>query len=253
MRCRECSLIIWVGILCVGLNISAQDFQRPDPNRWYRLITRYNGSDERVGRCIQYFPSDSEHPDMLWSATPVDTTLAESDYQFWRFEPSPDDPDRYAMICKAAPHGYVDDVPTALDPSGRWIYVSESESASPDNKYGFIFVTSPTLSGVDSGTGYSYCAISTDASMASGYHYMNAGGPKQDYAINIWYETYSEDANEWSFAFAPRDGDGTSSICDVMCAPSDDEPIVCYDLSGRRVYHPTHGIYIINGRKILLR
>lgn len=235
---------------CMTASAIAQEFEKPDPNRWYRLITRYNGSDDRVGRCIQYFPPGSEHPDMLWSAMPVDSTSADYDYQFWRFVPSPENPDLYSMICRAAPDGFVDIVPTAMDPSGRWVYVSAPDASDEADRYGFSFVTSPTLSGVDSETGYSYCAISTDASTTSGYHYMNAGGPKQDYAINIWYETYSEDANEWSFAFAPDNG-GTASLEDLAVEIETEEPVY-YDLWGRRVEHPSRGIYICKGCKVLL-
>lgn len=118
-----------------------QGFQKPDPDKWYRLDTRYNGSDARVGRCIQYYPAGSEHPDMLWSAAPVAASDPAADYQWWRFVESPDSPGEYAMICKAAPSGYVNPEPTSVSNSGRWVYVTDASSADGAGKYGFIFIT----------------------------------------------------------------------------------------------------------------
>lgn len=51
--------------------VAAQTFEKPDSDTWYRLTTRYNGGDDRVGRCIQYFDAESEHPSLLWSAQPA--------------------------------------------------------------------------------------------------------------------------------------------------------------------------------------
>lgn len=110
-----------MALLAVPLpDITAQTFEKPDPESWYRLTTRYNGSDQRTGRCIQYYPAGSEHHDMLWSAAPVDLSSPDYDYQLWTFIPSPDNPDRYKMVCKADPDGFVNPTPTVLSPEGRW-------------------------------------------------------------------------------------------------------------------------------------
>lgn len=236
--------------ITVSTSAQTQEFQKPDPEKWYRLDTRYNGTDIRVGRCIQYYPESSEHPDMLWSAIPLPASDPQSDFQYWRFVESPDNPGKYAMICKADPNGYVNPVPTAYNNSGRWTYITDSDQEKPD-KYGFIFVTSQTLSGVDPNTGESYCAIATDE---SNNWYMNCGGVKQDYAINLWYETYSEDANEWLFSFVERvkDDPGTS-VSDISIDNPEETPVVYYDLFGRRVDESTSGIYIANGKKVVVR
>ena len=228
--------------------VRAQGFQKPDSDKWYRLDTRYSGTDARVGRCIQYYPAGSEHPDMLWSAAPVAASDPAADYQWWRFIEDPDSPGEYAMICKAAPSGYVNPEPTSISNSGRWVYVTDAGSADGAGKYGFIFVTSDTLSGVDAATGESYCAIATERSQN---WYMNCGAAAQSYAINLWYETYSEDANEWLFNYMGDVGSPTP-VTDVSADREEGEP-VCYDMCGRRVANPSGGLYIVNGRLTVLR
>lgn len=243
------TLLAAVAIAALPSVSSAQGFQKPDPDKWYRLETRYNGTDIRQGRCIEYFPEGSAHPDLLWSADQLDTTNPDSDYQYWRFEPSPDNPDRYAMICKAAPDGYVNPVPSPLSADARWHYVTTpAADASAESKYGFTFVTS--LSGTDSDTGASYCAIATDATLEKRY-YMNCGDAKQDYAINLSYATSSDETNEWLFNFIER-YDPTTGIAEISESDTSDPDAPIYDLMGRRVTNPSHGIYIINGKKVAM-
>ena len=128
------------------------------------------------------------------------------------------------------------------------MYVTDAGSADGAGKYGFIFVTSDTLSGVDAATGESYCAIATERSQN---WYMNCGAAAQSYAINLWYETYSEDANEWLFNYMGDVGSPTP-VTDVSADREEGEP-VCYDLCGRRVANPSGGLYIVNGRLTVLR
>lgn len=227
---------------------SASSFRTPNPEIWYRLDTRYNGTDDRVGRCIQYYPADSEHPDMLWSAFPMGVSEQGSDYQYFRFEEDASNPGHYAMICKAAPEGYVNPRPTAVSAAGRWTYVEDGSDASASDKYGFVFVTTETMSGIDELTGNPYCAITTDD--ANGWC-MNCGSAKVDYAINLWYETYSEDANEWSFCFVERMDVETVGVQSVFA--EDAERSVYYDLTGRAVENPGRGLYVVNGRKVFVR
>lgn len=47
------------------------------------------------------------------------------------------------------------------------------------------------------------------------------------------------------------DFDGTTAIESVVKA--NPAACVCYDLSGRRVENPTAGIYIVNGKKMLIK
>ena len=215
-------------------------FTTPDPAKWYRLVTCYNGSGVRVGRCIEYNPANHDY---LWSADQVAETSDELDYQLWAFVPSPDNEDLYAMVCKAYPNGYVSTNPTSIDASGRWTYVTDP-SANPTDKYGFEFVTTSSMSGVDS-DGNSYCAITTVRANNSGWC-MNCGATRQDYAINLWYETYSEEANEWLFKFVEH-RESTTGLTSVE-SPA---PPQVYDLQGRRLAAPVRGLNIINGHKVL--
>lgn len=235
-------------ITLFALPVGAQDVNFPEPGRWYRLITRYNGSDDRRGKCVQFCPSNSEHPDLLWSATVISPDLPEHAYQLFRFEQSPDGADKYALICKAAPSGYVSSVPTAYSPQGRWRYVETPENSAPSDKYGFTFKRSSSLSGIDPVTGYVYCAISVES--PTKYSYMSVGGVQEDYAINLQYATAGYDSNEWIFSFEPH-GD-TSAIDDVYTDESDFDNNDCYDLYGRKVTSPSSGYYIVGGRKVLL-
>lgn len=232
-----------------SISIYAQTFQKPDPAVWYRLSTRYNGTDQRRGRCIEYYPEGSVHSGMLWSADPVAESSPEYDYQLWRFVPSPDNPDRYKMVCKADPDGFVNPAPTASDASARWLYVASAAGSSVD-PYGFIFVLDDDMSGVDS-NGLSYCALATDATINNYYSVMNCGAARQDYAINLWSDDYSEDANEWLFRFEKKSSVVTA-IEDIS-ADDDTDSSVYYDLYGRRVADPAGGIVICRGKKVMIK
>lgn len=47
--------------------------------------------------------------------------------------------------------------------------------------------------------------------------------------------------------------DTTSEIEEINAEPSKLQTNIYYDLSGRRVEHPRKGIYIVNGKKIVIR
>lgn len=227
-----------------------QEFQNPDPNTWYRIVTDYHGTDARLGRCIQYYPAGSEHDGLIWSADPVKAKDAADDYQSWRFEQSPDDPTRYALICKAAPEGYLSGVPTEYTPQGRWKYV---EVAGDDTSDKYLFEFGRFMSGVDQTTGESYADIYTDASGPSNVRYMNCAGADQDYAINLSRATTSTQSNEWVFRFSPK-----SEILGIDRVGEDAETPAAgirkgiYDFYGRKVENPGHGLYIVDGRKVVL-
>lgn len=241
-------------MLAPCLSFAAETFQKPSTRNWYRLVTRYNGGDGvRTGRCIQYFPAGSEHSGMLWSAAPVSADSPDYDYQLWTFVPSRTNPDRYKMVCKADYEGFVNPTPTEFSASGRWLYVASGDKEATDGSidpYEFIFVTHDTMSGVDS-DGISYCAFATEATVSHYYDVMNCGGQKQDFAINLWSDDYSEDANEWLFRFAEK-VDSSTGVAQLTSDAPAAEPVY-YDLCGRRVLHPGPGIYICNGRKVAIR
>lgn len=247
-RVKTISLAL-AGMAAFASPIAAQDAQTPDTDVWYRLVTMYNGTDARLGRCVQYFPEGSAHSDMIWSAAPVEATDAAYDYQFWRFEPSPDDPKVFALVCKAAPDGYLSIDPTAFSVDGRWKYVSTSDSSTPDDKYGFKL--GALKAGVDSETGEVYTDIYTDADEEGLYRYMNCAGADQDYAINVSRATVAYDTNEWVFRLSPRKPvSGLEGVAADMSQSETGQSAV-YDLYGRKVAHPGHGIYVVDGRKVV--
>ena len=45
---------------------------------------------------------------------------------------------------------------------------------------------------------------------------------------------------------------GTTAIESIE-QPIDDEEVIIYDLQGRRVINPTKGIYIVNGKKMVIK
>lgn len=241
-------------MLAPCLSFAAETFQKPSTRNWYRLVTRYNGGDGvRTGRCIQYFPAGSEHSGMLWSAAPVSADSPDYDYQLWTFVPSRTNPDRYRMVCKADYEGFVNPTPTAISPDGRWLYVASGDKEATDGSidpYGFVFVLHADLSGVDT-DGTSYCGIASTVTINQTYDVMNCGASRQDFAINLWNDYYSEDANEWLFRFVEK-VDSSTGVAPLPADAPEAEPVY-YDLCGRRVAHPSPGIYICNGRKVAIR
>lgn len=231
----------------------AEDFKKPDPDVWYRIVTMYDGPDARQGRCIQYFPEGSAHPGLIWSAEQIADADPASDYQYWRFEPSPDNPDDYAIICKAAPEGFLDDDPTSFNAEGRWKYVTEASSGvEADDRYGFKF--GAIKAGIDNATGDGYADIYTDYSSAALFRYLNCAGESQGYAINVGQATAPQGSNEWLFRFSPKQPiSGVEGVVMDSCPENvaGSAPKV-YDIYGRHIVNPGHGLYIVNGEKVIL-
>lgn len=229
--------------------VAAQTFEKPDSDTWYRLTTRYNGDDDRAGRCIQYFDAESEHPSLLWSAQPAGPGEAGHDAQLWRFIPSQDNPERYKIVCKAAPEGYVNPTPTATNADARWEYVTTPDPAV--DPYQFVLVTEPTMSGVDS-DGVSYCAISSVPVMNNYYNLMNCGGPRQDYAINLWSDDYSEDANEWLFRLEKNIEDIVTAVDNLENAAGEGRRVY-YDIYGRPAAPGAKGLLVSDGKIVFVK
>ena len=238
-------------VASAAATLSSQDFKEPDADTWYRIVTLYNGDDARAGRCVQYFPEGSVHSGLIWSAEQLADTDPDADYQYWRFEPSPDGSGRYAIVCKAAPGGYLSDDPTSFDAGGRWRYVVDvAAGAENDDKYGFEF--GAIKAGVDESTGEGYSDIYTDYASSQLFRYLNCAGASEDYAINVGRATSPDDSNEWLFRLSPKKQvSGVEKIAMETSEATDGAPEI-YDLYGRRVAPPAHGLYIINGKKVVL-
>ncbi len=242
--------IFFAGAVLFVVPVSAQDAPVPEAGTWYRLVTMYNGTDARLGRCIQYFPEGSAHNGMIWSADPVDASDPAYDYQFWRFEAAPDNPKIYALVCKGVPDGYLSADPTSFSPEGRWLYIANPATETPTDKYEFEL--GGLRSGVDADSGEVYSDIFTDEDKVGQYKYINCAGEDQDYAINVGRATAPYDTNEWVFRLLPRQQVSGVTTVSVDTADSSDQAThAIYDLFGRQVANPDHGIYIVDGRKMV--
>lgn len=245
---KAVSIFFAATALCVSS--ASAEAPTPEAGTWYRLVTMYSGSDARVGRCIQYFPEGSAHSGMIWSAEPVDASDPAYDYQFWRFEASADNPKVYALVCKAAPDGYLSADPTSFSPEGRWLYIATPATDAPTDKYEFEL--GALRSGVDANTGEVYSDIFTDEDKEGLYKYVNCAGEDQEYAINVGRATVPYDTNEWVFRLSPRQQvSGVTTVSAEVADSSGNASRVIFDLFGRQVENPEHGIYIVDGRKMV--
>lgn len=244
---------------------SATKFIPPEPGNWYRLVTRYEGNDGRRNYCIQYIATGRETADAIYGAPQLSFDEEGYDAQYWRFEENPDTPGQYALINRAAPEGYLSTIPvldgvpvseaSQLGKDCRWIYVT-TPSENPSDRYGFEFMHNDELSGVDD-DGNSYAGISTaellriaDNNLKASI-YMNCGGQRVNYAINLWSQDYDEQANEWIFSIVPESPVVPTGIENVISDPAPTSATV-HDLLGRPVAHPGHGLYIVSGRIVRL-
>lgn len=135
--------------------------------------------------------------------------------------------------------------------SATTLYAGEANSidcASVKNRYTFT----GTYSGVDGETMYD-----------NGYYAVSNGALVQATSANAalgafrWYLNIESRADDTSLPAQIRlrvigeNNDGTTAIEEVT-TESHDEQII-YDLSGRRVQNPTKEVYIVNGKKVLLK
>lgn len=263
-------LIISMVILSPASAFAADEgnFTPPEEGVWYRIYTRYNGSDSRSGTCIQYLPDATGGS--LFVKQPVDQTSPDYDCQLWRFEKAPDGSSDFALVCKAAPDGYLSDIPVYRNDSGefvpvvpgrigsdsRWVYMKTTPENVTD-KYGFEFFTEEGMGGTDSTSGESYSAITTkyvkdiaegDTSKAI---FMNAGAARVNYAVNLWSQSYDDNANEWVFSFS-KEMENPSTGVEEFRTDNKEEPVI-YDVMGRKLTKPVKGINIINGKKVIMR
>ena len=86
-----------------------------------------------------------------------------------------------------------------------------------------------------------------------GYAAFKADGQlawlSQSGAIVASFRAYLADAPFAARVFL----DGEATTINEIRSKMDDRPVVYYDLQGRRVAHPTKGIYIVNGKKVVIK
>lgn len=247
--------IIATGIITLSsVPVFAQSPFYPESYVRYRLVS-YSTSTDGDAKCIQLTPGDAaEHPGELWSAPLLDKNDEEIDYQYFTFEQNPENPDEFAMICVGAPGGFVDPTPTQYDADGRWEYIfAEDITEDSPGKYGFVFKSTKARSA--SADGIPYYAIATDSKMDKADWLMNYGGSDEDYAIDISMGLDSENPDNSLFKFEEKKDIITQLVVadDVINSPLSSEQQKVYNLQGMFVQSPKNGLYISNGKVILIK
>ncbi len=149
---------------------------------YYRIVTRATGA--RANRCwellrdgsplISEYAGKNATAGKLWTNDQANEGDEAYDYQLWAFEQSPDNPDKYAIVCKAQPKGSLNPTPTAATTAGRWNYDSDTKH------YNFILGEGNYYGKADGAYYYSI-----RSSKVSG-QYLNASLGGQGFAVNVY-------------------------------------------------------------------
>ena len=83
------------------------------------------------------------------------------------------------------------------------------------------------------------------------YLSVNPANPDKIRGFRGYFTPNIPEAKSISFRFDDEEGDGTTEIAPSTLAPQPSTEI--YDLMGRRVENPTQGIYIVNGKKVVIK
>ncbi len=167
-----------------------------DKKYYYRIIS--GGTDAtRVGRCIEVLADGSSlisansgkgaKVGALWTSPQASATSANYDYQWWSLEEDPNNPGKYALVCKALPDGSVNPSPTATSTSGRWNYDNTTKH------YNFELGTGAYG---QKGSNY-YYTISSDK--VSG-QYFNSSMSGQGLAVNVYSNPNDGNGGQWEFS-----------------------------------------------------
>lgn len=166
-----------------------------DKEVYYRIVTRGNDK-ERNGRCIELLRKDSPivaaaknngaQALRLWTAPQAKTGEAAYDYQQWKLEADPKNPERFALVCKALPQGSVAASPTAVATNGRWHYDTKAKH------YDFILGDK----GYGTAEGYRYYTI---RSAKHEGQWWNAAMSRQGLAVNVYNNPADGNGGLWTF------------------------------------------------------
>ena len=112
-----------------------------------------------------------------------------------------------------------------------------------------LTTTSPYVTVVTGNVGMSYLPVGAEStkSFKVVVDESTPNGHAAEFNLNVT-ELY-EDKNVWDCPFVLTVGDATS----VNVVEDGRKPLGIYDLSGRKVYNPKAGIYIVNGKKTVVR
>lgn len=112
-----------------------------------------------------------------------------------------------------------------------------------------LTTTSPYVTVVTGNVGMSYLPVGAESTKSFKVVVDESApnGHAAEFNLNVT-ELY-EDKNVWDCPFVLTVGDATS----VNVVEDERKPLGIYDLSGRKVYNPKAGIYIVNGKKTVVR
>lgn len=221
----------------------------PAAGTYYRLHTRFNGnqSQARYGSVIELLRDDAgkgnnAQADRLWSNAPANASDANYDYQWFTFEADPNGSGYYAMVCKAKPNGSVNSTPSVATNSNtaRWDYDNNAKH------YGFYLVDNVNGNSTQGTDADGFYSAFTSKDAAQGW-YVNTSAAGQGFSVHLYSNPLDENAGIYTFEPAV-----TSAIESVDAAAVSTVDTI-YDLQGRRLSAPVHGINIINGHKVLVR
>lgn len=172
---------------------------------YYRLIS--GGTDAtRLDRCIELLSSTSSllttyssygaQAGRLWTNTQAAEGDENYDYQWWSVEEDPDNPGKYALVCKAIPEGSVNPNPTANSTSGRWTYDNTTKN------YNFELGTGAY------GTKNNNYYYSIASDQVSG-KYFNSSMSGQGLAVNVYSAPTDGAGGQWEFSPLEDYGQGS--------------------------------------------
>jgi len=138
----------------------------------------------------------------LWNSAIIEDENNEGyDYQLWAFMQDPENPERWAIVCKAKPDGSVNGKPTAENNTGRWDY--------DENNRHYDFILGDKVY-AQNGNNYNYSIRSQKVS--NGNMCLNYAGPGQTYSINLWNDPADGNGGIWEFR--PLEAQGSDIIVD---------------------------------------
>lgn len=220
-----------------------------EEGKYYRLYTRFNGDNSqlRYGSVIELLRDDAgkgnnAQANRLWSNSPANIGDDNFDYQWFTFEPDPQQTGHYAMVCKAKPDGSVNSTPSVATNSNtaRWDYDETTKH------YGFQLVESVNGNAVQGTDADGFYSALTSTGATAGW-YMNTAAAGQGYAIHLWNNPL--DQNAGLYTFEPYDK--LTAVTSPTVSTSTNNSAI-YDLNGRRLANPSRGINIIDGKKVLV-
>lgn len=195
----------------VAQALDMHSVQHPQKDKWYKIVTKYKGADKRTNRCIQLYPKGKKEEYLLYSNSQLSPSNPQYEYQLWKFEQNPANPDEYAIINKGEPNGYLSIVPVdkgnpvsinTISNHAKWEYIPE-DCGGEEDKYGFIIWGNRDSNSKDwQHENHDACITSSYLLLITGHNgkypiFMNCGDSDEGYAVNVFSDKENGDANIW--------------------------------------------------------